>query len=232
MEFHPGKCTVMRFTHKRDPILFTYNIHGTSLDSQNSAKYLGITLDTKLDWNEHINSVFRKACFMQSFLERNLQKCPPNVKETCFNALVRPILEYASCVWDPHKQTHIDRLEKIQKRAARFITGNRKFAHGNTSRNYSLLDWSPLQERRAKLKATMIFKIQNNLIEISKNKLVPSPTPRHQFNFQVPHSKLDLHKNSFFPSSIRLWNNLPDDIKTQADINRFKSLIGKFSFLV
>ena len=89
----------------------------------------------------------------------------------------------------------------------------------------------PLQERLAKLKATMIFKIQNNLIEISKNKLVPSPTPRHQFNFQVPHSKLDLHKNSFFPSSIRLWNNLPDDIKTQADINRFKSLIGKFSFL-
>ena len=106
MEFHPGKCTVMRFTHKRDPISFTYNIHGTNLDSQNSAKYLGITLDTKLDWNEHIDSVFKKACFMQSFLERNLQKCPQNVKLTCFNALVRPILEYASCVWDPHKHTH------------------------------------------------------------------------------------------------------------------------------
>ena len=43
------------------------------------------------------------------------------------------VLEYAGCVWDPHKQTHIDRLEKIQKRAARFITGNHKFAQGNTS---------------------------------------------------------------------------------------------------
>ena len=231
MEFHPGKCTVMRFTHKREPILFTYNIHGTHLDTQNSAKYLGITLDTKLDWNEHINSVFKKACYMLSFLERNLQKCPQNVKEICFNALVRPILEYASCIWDPHKQTHIEKLEKIQKRAARFITGNRKFAHGNTARNYSLLDWSPLQERRSKLKATMMFKIKNNLIEISKNRLLPSPTPRRQLNFQVPHSKLELHKNSFFPSTIRLWNNLPDERKAQTDLVEFKNLINEISAL-
>ena len=57
------------------------------------------------------------------------------MKKACFNTLICPILEYASCIWDPHKQTHIDRLEKIQKRAARFITTNRKFAHGNTYRN-------------------------------------------------------------------------------------------------
>ena len=77
----------------------------------------------------------------------------------------------------------------------------------------------------------MIFKIQNSLVEISKNRLVPSPTPRRQFNFQVPHSKLDLHKNSFFPSSIRLWNNLTDELKTQTDLNKFENLLSEFSIL-
>merc|ERR1712240_67839 len=66
MEFHPGKCTVLRFTLKQKPTLFTYKIHGTNLQTQNSAKYLGVTLDSKLNWNKN-----------------------------CLNALVRPLLEYA-----------------------------------------------------------------------------------------------------------------------------------------
>ena len=73
--------------------------------------------------------------------------------------------------------------------------------------------------------------LKNNLIEISKTKDVPSPTPCRQFNFQVPHSKLEIHKNSFFPSSIRLWNSLTDELKNQTDINKFKNLLSKFSIL-
>ena len=124
----------------------------------------------KLDWNEHINSVFKK-----SVLHAIISRKKPS-KMSAKRALVRPILEYASCIGD--KQTHIEKLEKIQKRAARFINGNRKFAHGNTSRIYSLLDWSPLQERRSKLKATMMFKSKNNLIEILK-KIDWSQAPPH-----------------------------------------------------
>ena len=73
----------------------------------------------------------------------------------------------------------------------------------------------------------MIFKINNNLVEFSKNKLIQSPTLRRQFNFQVPHSKLELHKNFFFPSSISLWNNLTDELKNQSYLNTSKNLLNK-----
>ena len=76
---------------------------------------------------------------MLSFFERNIHKCPRHVKENCFNLLVRPLVEPASSVGDPHKQTQIDKFEKINTRAARFINGNRIFAHGNTEQNFSLL---------------------------------------------------------------------------------------------
>ena len=112
MEFHPDKCQILHIINKRKPILLSYHIHGTDLKPFDSAKYLGVTIDRKLGWDPHISYVYNKASFMMSFLERNLRKCPSNTKLKCINALVRPILDYGCCVWDPRKTTQIDRLEK------------------------------------------------------------------------------------------------------------------------
>ena len=49
------------------------------------------------------------------------------MREAAYKGLVRPILEYGSSVWDPHEGL-IDDLEKVQKRAARFVTRNSVFA--------------------------------------------------------------------------------------------------------
>ena len=46
------------------------------------------------------------------------------MREAAYKCLVRPILEYGSSVWDPHYEGLIDDLEKVQKRAARFVTRN------------------------------------------------------------------------------------------------------------
>ena len=49
--------------------------------------------------------------------------------------MVRPSAEYGCQVWDPHYQTDIQFLEKIQKRGARFATNNYNMEHGNTEKN-------------------------------------------------------------------------------------------------
>ena len=141
-----------------------YKIHDISLSIDKTARYLGVTLDSKLSWDQHISSMTSKANFTLSFLERNLKRCPRHVKEQCFNTLVRPILDYCCCAWDPHLVTQIEKIEKINKKAARFVTGNHSFEHGNTEKNMNSLGWQPLQERRAKIKVTMMYKILTNLI--------------------------------------------------------------------
>ena len=231
MEFHPNKCSVIQFSNKRDPINFTYNIHGINLEIQNSAKYLGLTIDNKLSWNDHCDSIYKKASYMLSFLERNLQRCPPHIKQQCFSALVRPILDYGCCVWDPHKAHQINKLEKINKRAGRFILGNYKFEHGSTKTNMNTLGWPPLQERRAKLKLTMFYKIINDHICVSKDDLLLLSAPRRPFNFYVPRSKIDIHLHSFFPSTIRLWNSLPNSIHSCNSLSTFKSSVEKITIL-
>ena len=54
MEFHPGKCNLLRITNKSTPVKFTYNIHDTPLSQVDSAKYLGVLIDSKLNWKKTI----------------------------------------------------------------------------------------------------------------------------------------------------------------------------------
>ena len=101
-----------------------------------------------------------------AFLKRNLSKSPQFVKNKCYTALVRPKLEYACAIWDPHCKNHIESLEKIQKRAARFVTNNYKMESGNSKINLDNLKWPTLEERRLQTKLVIFQKARLNLIDI------------------------------------------------------------------
>ena len=227
MEFHPGKCQVLRVTNKLQPIINSYNIHNVILKVFDSVKYLGVTIDSKLTWKDQCSNVFNKANFMMSFLERNFYRCPPHIKEKCYFTLVRPILEYGCSAWDPYRLYQIENLEKINERAARFVTGNYKREHGNTNKNMETLGWPPLSERRSKIKLTMMYKINSNLIHIPCDELIHNP--RKNDKFLIPSSSVDAHLFSFYPSTIRLWNSAPQDLKSSTSLASFKSSLEKIT---
>ena len=71
-----------------------------------------------MDWDNRINHVVNKANRTLDFLRRNLKISSSAVKESAYKAFVRPMLEYASSVWDPYTKKSIDKLEAVQRRAA------------------------------------------------------------------------------------------------------------------
>ena len=79
----------------------------------------------------HVSNVCTKANRTLAFLRRNLSSCPQGVKEMAYKGLLRPIVEFASPVWDPHGIVVQEELEKVQNRAARFVTGNYNFETGS-----------------------------------------------------------------------------------------------------
>ena len=99
-------------------IIHDYFLHNQVLENVPSAKYLGITITDVLDWGQHINNVTGKATRTLGFLRRNLTLAPKVTKVVAYQALVRPQLEYAAPIWNPHHQTEIDRIEKVQRIAA------------------------------------------------------------------------------------------------------------------
>ena len=70
------------------------------------------------------------------------------MKEAAYKAMVRPVIEYESSVWDPHTQKLQDELEKVQNRAARFVTRNYVYETGSMTGILGQLKWESLKKRR------------------------------------------------------------------------------------
>ena len=166
MSLNPGKCEVLRVTNKRKHIIHThYKIHGMILDTVDKTKYLGVTIQSKLNSKPHIHNITKKANSVRAFLQRNLSNCPRPVKEQAYKTYVRPILEYACTVWDPHTKELTSQLEMVQRRAARFVTADYRRRHSVTVL-LNQLQWQTLLQRRTHSKVTMLYRIHHQLVAI------------------------------------------------------------------
>ena len=120
----PRKMYYHPHSKKRNPIHTGYKLHGHTLESVPGSKYLGVHVNKDLSWNDHIQQTSAKACRSVGFLRRNLRGCPLDVNSQAYTTLVRLVLEYASTVWDPYTLQQIYALERVQRQAARFVTGD------------------------------------------------------------------------------------------------------------
>ena len=234
MEFHPGKCQKLKITNKSNSLDFQYFIHGTPISETDSAKYLGVVIDSKLNWKEQYKNINLKCNKTLAFLRRNLGSCPRQIKSQCFTTLVRPSAEYASQVWDPHYQTDIDQLEKIQKRGARFATGNFNMEHGNSEFNYKTLGWNSLEERRLQSKITTFHKAKLNLLELPLNTIQFKTRTTRQGgagSYFRPFSPVNGHFHSFFHQTPQLWNNLPSDLRSCDNFDVFSTRIKSINLV-
>ena len=100
---------------------------------------------------------------MLGLLRRNIFNCSAEVKAIAYKALVRPRLEYCSAVWDPYHRTHINVVERIQRRAARFVSTDYSRETSATSLVQNL-EWDTLEERRTKCRLITIYKEAHGLI--------------------------------------------------------------------
>ena len=79
-------------------------MQGQTLEVVSCAKYLGEDISGDLSWRTHLNRITNNANNSIGYLRRNLKAPNPSLKEKAYKATVRPKLEYATPVWDPHIQ--------------------------------------------------------------------------------------------------------------------------------
>ena len=183
---------------------------------------LGLTFTKTLSWNNHINGI-NKANSIRAFLQRNMHQCPRKTQELCYKTLVRPIVEYSSIIWDPQTASYTHKLEMVQRRYARFVLGDYRTTSSVTAM-ISQLQWTTLQERRAQAKAVMMYKIVNNLVDVPHTFLAPCTVSLrgHSYKYMIPFTRTGVYTQSFFPNSIRIWNNLPVDLINCTTLASFK----------
>jgi len=115
MKINVEKCAVLRCTRSLSPIQHGYTLLGHDIAIKKLYTYLGVGIDNTMTWSSHIQTISNKSTKVLNFIKRNLYNCPPGTKRTAYLTLVRPTMEYASPVWDPHYTSDTYKLEKVQR---------------------------------------------------------------------------------------------------------------------
>ena len=123
--FHPDKCHVLHLGQLNPQNIYHMNNASGSiymLDVVTSEKDLGVTIDHQLKFSDHIENAVKKANRVLGCLGRTFRHLNKDTFLLLYKAMVRPRLEYASCVWCPHLKKDSNVIEQVQRRATRLTT--------------------------------------------------------------------------------------------------------------
>ena len=230
--FNTSKCKQMVISRKRNQYNFrTILLGNEALELVQRYKYLGVTITSNLSWSEHINTKCIKAKKLIGLLYRRFYgNADPIALFELYTALVRPHLEYACEVWNPHLQKERDQLERVQKYGLRMCS--KQWNAGYTD-ILSLFKIPTLSDRREYLSLCTMFKITQDMMYFPTNVFVPKlpdnlRSSSNSFLFYQPFAKSNAFLYSFVPFSCSLWNKLPHPITHAPTLSLFKKLLLKY----
>lgn len=172
MQTNTAKCKLISYTRGQSPMRFNYSMNHTLLERVSSIKDLGIILDSKLRFTEHISKTIAKANSMLGFLCRNTANFDDvYALKTLFCSLVRSGLEYGVQIWAPYHAVHELRIERIQKRFVRYALRRLPWTDPDSLPAYehrcALIGMKTLSNRRIFLQRLFIFDMISNHIDCS-----------------------------------------------------------------
>ena len=159
-------------------------------------------------------------------------------------------MEYGAIIWDLYTKQEITKLESIQRRGARFITKDYKSREdGAMTRMLRELELPSLQDRRKQQRLIFFYKVvegqipaipPDSYIKFQRNKRNIKPKTFENFEssniihfrsrnnsrpVEIPNSRTEQHRNSFFIRTASDWNHLSDEIVCAKKIEEFKNAI-------
>ena len=233
LSLNKDKTKYMIFSHrkcsKNTPEL---TINNSILERVHSIKFLGVVLNDKLDWRDH-------KAYIKTKISKNigvLNRCRKilNMKDilSMYNCFILPYLSYCIPLWGSIDVSENDIIKKAQNKVLRIMT--------NTRRTHRA--WEQLSNLKI-LSIDNLYKIEvakichkhiySNLPTIFENNLMPKLSvmvhsvgtrSNTDINYHFdPSSSLKMANKSFTADCVRIWNEIPYNIKKQSSSKIFSS---------
>ena len=171
----------------------------------------------------------KKANSVCAFLQQNFRHCNHRIKQATYFTYVRPVVEYAATAWEPHTQKNFSKIEMVQRRSARYVTGDYNRTSSVTAM-LGKLQWQSLGSTHLQFRLVMLYLIRYDLVDIDWQQHLTestSSTRGHGSRFRTPLSTSQVYASSFSPRTAKDWNNLPADPADSPSLEAFKSLLGE-----
>ena len=193
------------------------------IQNVNAQKLLGLYLNKKLSWSEHIDNLCSVISSKISLLKLLSDYIPiaaqkkTKKKNNGFQGFILLSIDYGSITWGSTSKANLERLTKLQKRAARIIL--KKDISTQSSQMFRELKWSPVDERMKYNKAVYTYKALSNVTPDYISSLLKPLSEIHSLNLRssinstlyIP--RTEICKGSFSCSVPQLWNALPQKVR-------------------
>lgn len=221
LKISPSKCAVLTIGKKHSD--FCYKIDNATIQLVNSFKDLGVTIDNSLDFSEHVNKICATASQRAALILKCFTSRDPALLIRAFTTYVRPLLEFASCIWSPYKLSLIDKIESIQRRFTKKLHGFYNLSYKDRLIKLGIVS---LEERRLKADLVMYFKILHNLIDIDSKDffsvVANNNTRGHPLKLCKPLCTNNSQLYNFKCRAINAWNSLDLATVMSSNASTFK----------
>ena len=213
---------MLLITRKRDTALQSsrpLTLCNTVIPLVEKTKILGLLIDNKLLYNDHIHRLATSSSRALGLITRTAVPLREDFRARLYKALVRPLMQYASPIWSGTAKTHLKEIEQVQRRALKCLRLTDPLKHN-----------LPPLELRYKTASILLFRKHFLSPPILSDPLItPTLPPKHRRNAKgghdrrvlIPPSRTSHHKQSYVLRTSKWWNDMPSHVAAFIDGPKF-----------
>jgi hypothetical protein len=218
-----NKTHYLQFNMKNNrKYVLKLNYQGNYVKSSPHTKFLGLIIDDSLLWKAHIDQMMSKlntACFLIQSLQAIMST---ETLRMVYFAYVHSVISYGIIFGG--NQPYSEKIFKIQKRLIRIITNSRM--RDSCKELFQRLEILPPYSQY--IFSFSIFVIKNKQLYNTNNQ-IHSVHTRFKTNLHPPIANLTKFQKAVYYSAIKIFNNIPHDIKDLAnEITQFWNALRGF----
>ena len=227
------KTNFMIFRPKgKNEICPSININGSIIKEVDNAKFLGIIIDNKLNWLEHIKCISRKIAKGTGIIIKARKSFETETLLNLYNALIFPPISYCIHVWGTTASIHLQRLYVLQKKNIRIICGVRPRTH--TEPLYKALDILNIDQVRDYSIALFMYKLMNHMLPSMFENMFIKTSDVHNYSTRqadmlyVQYASTKRPQRTIKHHGTKSWNSLCNSIPADCAISTYKQKLKAF----
>ena len=205
-------------------------LHSTVIERKTCAKFLGVIVDDKLTWNNHIECIEGKVAKNIGIIRKVQSALPISVLNTLYCSLILPYLTYCNVIWSNNRITRLYRLNILQKWAIRVVNKCGYLAHTQPlfakSRQLTLIDLNKF------CTAVVMYRFHSNDLPghfrnyFILNSSIHEHLTRSHNKLHIPYARIVTLSCQLRIAGPKLWNNIDSTIKiTSLHLRKFKQVL-------
>ena len=212
MLFNEGKCVHVMFSsnyESRNP--FQYSINGSTITTCDHHRDLGVIMSNDLSWSRHCEYIVSKAYRTLGMIRRAFKTSSIPAKRKLYLSLVRSRLSYCSPVWRPQHARDIISLERVQRRATKYILNDYTSDYKSRLLSLHLLPLMYYFELCDLMFFIKNIKHPSECFNIKDYITFSNCSTRSSAHYKLRHNQTatSSYRHFYFNRIVRLWNSLP-----------------------